>query len=243
MNAVIGLAQDAMQVCRNGHVITDRLHTVPEQALDHCDRCGAATYDRCLTCGCELPGAIPLPGLVPVGGRCPPQYCAACGAAFPWTQHALRATPSVPLRQLDTLLRRLPVAIRELRARHAERPPFRVEDVFDLEDLLRAVLPLDFGDVYSECRTPSYAAGTRTDFLLVTEAIVICTKFVHTEVNERQLEEQWREDVAYYDGHGRCRTLTGFVYDPQGRLSEPRRLETAWAQPNSDLRLKFVVAS
>src|SRR6266545_3402472 len=35
-------AQDVLQVCRNGHVITDRLRTCPEQALGHCDRCGAA---------------------------------------------------------------------------------------------------------------------------------------------------------------------------------------------------------
>ena len=34
-------SHDVMQVCRNGHVITDLLHTYPERGLSHCDRCGA----------------------------------------------------------------------------------------------------------------------------------------------------------------------------------------------------------
>ena len=64
--------QDVMQVCRNGHVITDLLHTYADRGLSHCDRCGAATLDRCATCGLEIPGAVHVPGLVPVGRSQPP---------------------------------------------------------------------------------------------------------------------------------------------------------------------------
>ena len=45
------LIADVMQVCRNGHVITDMLRAHPESGLSHCDRCGAPTLDRCLTYG------------------------------------------------------------------------------------------------------------------------------------------------------------------------------------------------
>ena len=62
MNAA---AQDVMQVCLNGHVITDRLRGRPEHALSRCDRCGAPTLYRCPTCGRELPGARGVPGLEP----------------------------------------------------------------------------------------------------------------------------------------------------------------------------------
>ena len=46
MNDILHPEQDAMQVCRNGHVITDLLRTCPERARTHSDRCGAATMDR-----------------------------------------------------------------------------------------------------------------------------------------------------------------------------------------------------
>ena len=63
MHVAEGPMQDVMQVCRNGHVITDLLRTCPERGQTHCDRCGAATIEQCLTCGQSLPGAIAVPGL------------------------------------------------------------------------------------------------------------------------------------------------------------------------------------
>src|SRR5437870_8865283 len=116
MSVLDGCCPDVMQVCRNGHVITDLLHTFPERARGHCDRCGAATLDRCRTCGAAIAGATYVPGLVPVGGMPPPPYCSGCGAAFPWAKRPAPATPG-PLGVLESLLRRLPLAARQLRVR------------------------------------------------------------------------------------------------------------------------------
>src|SRR5439155_22287511 len=127
------LTQDVMQVCRNGHVITDLLRSCPANGLAHCDRCGEATLDRCPNCGQELPGAVLLPGLTPVGARQPPLFCSVCGAAFPWVRPDA-APSSTALAQLEALLRRVPRVVRQLRVRQDGRPPFRVEDEKDLED-------------------------------------------------------------------------------------------------------------
>src|SRR4051812_18892312 len=108
--------QDVMQVCRNGHVTTDLLRSHPDRALAHCDRCGAPTLEQCPTCGHCLPGAIAVPGMQPVGARRAPLYCSVCGAAFPWTEQP-RPTGPAPLAVLETMLRRLPRAVRQLRAR------------------------------------------------------------------------------------------------------------------------------
>src|SRR5271166_5959126 len=102
MAAVDDGVQDVMQVCRNGHVITDRLRQEPQRGLAHCDRCGAATLDSCPTCGQGLPGAVVVPGLAPVGAR-PPLYCSTCGAAFPWNEPA-RTGDSEQLARLEALL-------------------------------------------------------------------------------------------------------------------------------------------
>jgi hypothetical protein len=218
-----GWVQDVMQVCRNGHVITDLLRTRPERGRTHCDRCGADTFDSCLTCGRELPGALAVPGLTPVGARQPPHYCPACGAAFPWAKGPSPA-PAGPLACLEGMLRRLPLVIRQLRVRHGDRPPFRVADERDLEDLLRALLPLHFDDVRPQSRTPRYAPGTRTDYLLAPARLVVTAKIARRDVLEPQLAEQLREDAEHYRKEKSCDTLVSFVYDPEGLLREPRVL-------------------
>ncbi len=177
MTAFAGdLIPDVMQVCLNGHVITDLAGAHPERRRTACARCGAATIDRCPTCGTALPGAVLVPGLAPVGTRRPPRCCSVCGAALPWNRRATTTTGPAAAAELERLLRRLPRTVRELRWRQGDRPPFRVEDETDLEDLLRAILPLHFDAVRPERRTPHYAAGGRTDFLLAAERIAVAVK-------------------------------------------------------------------
>jgi hypothetical protein len=234
------LTQDVMLVCRNGHVITDRLRGCPEQALSHCDRCGAATLSRCLTCGQELPGALPLPGPVPIGSRRPPSYCGQCGAPFPWAPRSRPAADAVST--MERLLRRLPLVARQLRARQGDRPPFRVEAQGDLEDLVRALLPVHFDDALPEGRTPAYTPGRRTDFVLAGGALALTAKLLPPGAGEDRLTAELAEDIAYYQARPGCRALVCFVFDPEGRLPDPGRLEAAWSRPHDELDVRLVVA-
>ncbi len=242
MNPITEDVQDVMQVCRNGHVITDLLRTYPERALSHCDRCGAVTIEHCPTCGRDLPGAVVVPGQQPLGVRQPPGYCSTCGAAFPWTK--LRRPPKAEsLVVLEAMLRRLPLVIRQLRSRHGDRPAFRVADERDLEDLLRALLPLHFDDIRLESRTPRYSAVTRTDYLLAKEGIALTVKIAGADVRESQLIEQIREDAEYYRCAGKCRVLLEFVFDPEMRMMEPLKLESACSGAEEALQVRCVVGS
>ncbi len=234
MNTPADSVQDVMQVCRNGHVITDLLRSCPERALTHCDRCGATTMESCPTCGKELPGSVVVPGLHPVGVRTPPSFCPTCGAAFPWTQRR-RPPKRDALRVLQEMLARLPAVIRQLRSRYADRPPFRVVDEHDLEDLVRALLPLYFDDIRPESRTPSYATGTRMDFLLAPERIALTVK-----LPTPNLVEQVREDVAYYQRDRRCRSLVAFLYDREATRLEPPLITTDSAD---EFDVHFVVGA
>jgi hypothetical protein len=237
MSRTVDCVQDAMQVCRNGHVITDLLRTCPECSLTHCDRCGAVTMDRCPTCGHELPGAVVVPGLQPLGARPAPHYCESCGAAFPWTRQR-RPPKRESLLILENLLHRLPRVIRQLRVRRGDRPPFRVVDERDLEDLLRSLLPLHFDDIRPECRTPSYASSTRTDFLLVPENIALTIKWA-----QPRILEQVQEDAAYYRHERKCRTLVVFVYDPESSLREPCVPPSAGAEDGEGPEVRCVAGS
>ena len=234
--------QDVMQVCRNGHVITDLLHTYPDRGLSHCDRCGAATLDGCATCGLEIPGAVHVPGLVPVGRLQPPEFCSACGAPFPWSRKAELGMPSDPLANLERLLRRLPRVIRQLRSRHGNRPPFQVADERDLEDLLRALLPIYFDDIRPETRTPGYSSGNRTDFRFKPEGIALTIKRAPSRDCEKQLGEQLQEDVIHYEREGTCKTLVAFIHDPEGFLREPAPLELMWSKLQDRFELRCIIA-
>lgn len=233
METMLYPEQDTMQVCRNGHVITDLLRAFPERARTHCDRCGAVTLQHCGTCGHELPGALIVPGMHPVGVRPAPAYCEWCGAAFPWTKQR-RPPKREAVLILENLLRRLPHVIRQLRVRHDARPPFRVADERDLEDLLRALLPLHFDDIRPEGRSPSYSAVTRMDFLLAPESIAVTLKLVQPHVLE-----QVAEDAEYYRIERKCRTLVVCVYDPEASLREP----CVPPPVGEELEVRFVIAA
>ena len=234
--------QDVMQVCRNGHVITDLLHAYPDRGLSHCDRCGATTLDRCATCGLEIPGAVHVPGLVPVGKSLPPEFCSSCGAPFPWSRKGELGEAADPMVSLERLLRRIPLVIRQLRSRQINRPAFQVVDERDLEDLLRTLLPIFFDDIRPECRTPYYDSGTRTDFRIKSEGIVITIKRTTSRDCEKQLGEQLQEDVSYYERDGACKILVGFIHDPEGFLRDPGQLELMWSKLQDRLELRCLIA-
>lgn len=244
-NSSVGThTQDVMQVCQNGHVITDLLRTYPERGVGYCEQCGAGTLDRCRTCGQEIQGAVHVPGMVPIGRQSPPQFCAKCGAAFPWSERR-PADNSVaePLVQLERLLRRLPRVIRQLRVRQGDRPPFRVIDERDLEDLLRSVLPLQFDDVRPECRTASYAPGTSTDFLLEPQGVFLTVKRMRSGTLEKSISQELQEDIDYYEDVRDDGTLVCFIYDPEGLLHEPRQLEVMWSKPQDKIDVRCIIGS
>jgi hypothetical protein len=220
--------QDVLQVCRNGHVITDRLHSCGEQGLHHCDRCGATTVTCCATCGQALPGAVLVTGLSPIGAGRPPAYCSTCGAAFPWTTAAAPASDDA-LARLEPMLRRLPHVIRQLHSRHGVRPPFHVADQHDLEDLVRSLLPLHFDDIRLRSCTPHYALTTQTDLFLAKENVGLTVKVVRPPVQIDALACQLQEDLARWQAEG-CRLLVAFLYDPEGLLRNAAALEAAWSQ-------------
>jgi len=214
------LLQDRMLVCRAGHLITDRLTSRPDLRLPRCDRCGADTLDRCDTCGTLLAGARPSDGLDPIGSR-PPWVCTTCGSAFPWSK--LDDPPGdEALEKLERLLRRLPRVVREMRPAP------------DLDALIRAVLHIHFDDVRPEARTPRYASGNCTAFVLPEVEAVLVAHRAGPGIGEAELTHRRAEDMESY--RGRCRTLVFFVFDPERRL--PERLEAVW----SDARVRCVVA-
>lgn len=117
-----------------------------------------------------------------------------------------------------------------------------VQDEYDVQDFLHALLYLYFDDIRPEEWTPSYAgASARMDFLLKNEQIVIEVKKTRSGLDAKEIGNQLLEDVARYQCHSDCAILFCFVYDPDGRLANPRGIEKDLSQERDDLTVQVMI--
>jgi hypothetical protein len=69
------------------------------------------------------------------------------------------------------------------------------------------------------------AAPRAWTFFLPEIETVVETKMTRPSMSMKQLGEQLIVDIAKYKRHPMCRTLFCLVYDPDGRISNPRGVE------------------
>jgi hypothetical protein len=143
---------------------------------------------------------------------------------------------------IEEILERFHIVVREINYRHNNRPSFEINDEYDVQDFLRGLLRLHFDDVRNEEWTPSYAGGSaRMDLLLKNEQIVIEVKMFRKGISEKRIREQLIIDKAYYKGHKDCRKLYCFIYDPEGRIKNPRGFEKDLSDKIGDFETKVLI--
>jgi hypothetical protein len=143
---------------------------------------------------------------------------------------------------IETLCCRFYLVARQLRERHDNRPTLEVENEYDVQDLFHALLHIYFDDIRPEESTPSYAGKTsRMDFLLKEHSIVIEIKKTRPGLGAREVGSQLIEDIARYQTHPHCTTLICFVYDPEGRVANPRGLEADLTKQHGELHTKVFI--
>lgn len=126
------------------------------------------------------------------------------------------------LNRIERITSRFHIFSNQLKYRHADRSTVKVNDKYDVQDLLHALLKIDFDDIRAEEYTPSYAGGSsRIDFLLKIEKIVIEVKKTRTGLEDKEIGNELLEDIARYKKHPDCKTLICFVYDPDLRVRNP----------------------
>jgi REase_DpnII-MboI len=131
---------------------------------------------------------------------------------------------------------------RQLRNRYNGRATLDIEDEYDVQDLLSALLRLHFDDIRKEEWTPSYAGGSaRMDFLLKQERIVIEVKKTRKTLGDKDLGNQLIEDKARYQVHPDCRKLICFVYDPDGRITNPRGISNDLNSKDEHFEVQVII--
>lgn len=128
---------------------------------------------------------------------------------------------------LELLFSKFHIIARQLRNRHGRRNTLEINDEYDVQDLLHALLRLFVEDVRPEEWTPSYAGGSkRMDFLLKEHKTVIEVKRTRDSLTDKEVGEQLLIDIEVYKEHPDCKRLVCFVYDPEGRIGNPIGIET-----------------
>ena len=117
-------------------------------------------------------------------------------------------------------------AVRILSSRHGGRPAFEVNDEYDVQDLLHAMLAPHFDDVQTEEWTPKIAgAGARVDLVLHQAEVLIETKMTRPTLRAPKLRDELHADMTTYTTHPHGRQLVILVYDPSALIAKPRAFE------------------
>jgi hypothetical protein len=152
------------------------------------------------------------------------------------------ATVSPGLSELVRLLGSFHRVARQLRFRREGRATLKISDEYDVQDLLHALLKIDFSDVRPEEWTPSYAGkSSRTDFLLKNEKIVVETKKTRSLSAAKNIGDELIIDIARYQTHPDCKLLVCFVYDPDGYIQNPAGLKNDLQSKSGSFEVHIVV--
>lgn len=113
----------------------------------------------------------------------------------------------------------------QLRERRDKRPALEMNDEYDVQYLLHALLKLQFDDIRPEVWTPHYAGkSSRVDFFVDEIKTVIEVKRTRAGLADGELGDQLIIDVDRYKVYKDCEQLICFVYDPEFRIKNPTGL-------------------
>jgi hypothetical protein len=143
---------------------------------------------------------------------------------------------------LERLFSRYHLVARQLRERYDGRQTLDINDEYDVQDLVFALLRINFDNIRKEEWTPSYACGcSRMDFLLKNEGIVVEVKKTRIGLTQKELADQLIVDMERYQAHPDCKVLFCFIYDPEGRIGNPEGIEEL-SKPHGNIDVIVLVA-
>ena len=141
------------------------------------------------------------------------------------------STNSTENNKIILIIDRFHLITKQLRQRHDDRCTLDVEDEYDVQDLFHALLKLYFDDIRAEEWTPSYAgSSSRIDFFIPELELAIEIKMTRKGLGNKEAGMQLAVDKDYYRSHSTVKHLICFVYDPDGRIQNPRGFEKDLAQ-------------
>ncbi len=114
---------------------------------------------------------------------------------------------------------------RQLRNRYDHRPTLSINDEYDVQDLVHALLKIKIMDIRREECTPSSAGkSARMDIIIKEIETVIEVKMTRNKLRDKEIGDQLIVDIERYKSHPDCKNLICFIYDPHGFIVNPEGL-------------------
>ena len=129
----------------------------------------------------------------------------------------------------------------QLSRRHDGRETLKIQDEYDVQDLLHTLLLLYYDDIRPEEWTPSYAGSSvRMDFLIPEIESVIEVKKTRESMTDKKLSEELIIDIEKYQEHPSCKKIYCFVYDPDMILRNPAAIKNDLEQKHPGIVKVFI---
>lgn len=145
--------------------------------------------------------------------------------------------------RLMTVGHRFHFVARQLRLRREYRATLEVEDQRDVQDLFLSLLRLDFADISTEEWMPGYAElSSHTTVLLHQGQLGVVLKKTKPGWGPREIAAELAVDAQQYASYRGCRALFCFVYDPEGRIGDPRIIESEQSKTVHGLSVHLLIS-
>ena len=135
-------------------------------------------------------------------------------------------------------------SVNVLTSRPRDRPPYQIQDEYDVQDLFHALLKAYFADVRAETWTSSSAGGSsRIDFVLYNEKIAIEVKMTRETLRDKKIGEELIVDIKRYQTDPNISTLVFFIYDPGRHIKNPDGLRNDLEKIHEKLDVRVVITT
>lgn len=133
-----------------------------------------------------------------------------------YIQDKLSSIKKIPLETpLMKIFNNFHLVAKNLEKRHENRKTIIISDEYDTQDLLNALLLMEFVIVKKEQYNPSFAGkDSRIDFFLRLENIGIEVKKIRDKAHAKNLINEIIDDKAKYSNNKDITELYFFIYDP-----------------------------
>jgi hypothetical protein len=124
--------------------------------------------------------------------------------------------------QLMQILNNFPVVSRIVTDRQRGRPSFVLENEYDIQDLLYALVRSVFDDAKREEWTPQRAGSAkRIDITIASIETVVEVKYVRDRNHAKRVADELRIDFECYHDRPECRRLVALVVDWSNHIPDP----------------------
>lgn len=146
---------------------------------------------------------------------------------------------------LYTVLTKFGLFARQLNRRHDNRMGIDIQNEYDVQDLLHALLVAYFDDVRAEDPVPQCAGGSsRVDFFIADISTVIEVKMPRKGLEDKEIGDQILVDIGRYPKRTDIRRMVFFIYDPNCLLKNPNGLkDDIQAKSNENYIINVVITS